>query len=147
VVRRKEEEDLVFWRKSNGAIDMSQRTLSPQKLQEIHNLAAQWGKIVAGRLGPTSGLDFQAMEAIAAAAATGLTEGTLGTLWEQHVQRVGTEQRCPACGRLCPVGFADRPLAVQGGQLTLHEPVSHCPDCRRDFFPPADLPASGQPQL
>jgi hypothetical protein len=124
---------------------MSQRTFSPQKLQEIHNLAAQWGKIVARRVGPMGGLDFQAMEQIAAAAATGLTEGTLDTLWEQQVQSVGTEQRCPDCGRLCPVGFADRPLAVHGGQLTLHEPVSHCPDCRRDFFPPADLPASGQP--
>ena len=75
------------------------------------------------------------MEQVAAAAATGLTEGTLDTLLEQHAQTLGTEQPCPDCGRLCAVDFEDRPLAVHGGQLTLHEPVSHCPDCRRDFFP------------
>jgi hypothetical protein len=34
---------------------------------------------------------------------------------------------------------------VQGGQITLHEPLCHCPDCRRDFFPPQGRPVSGQP--
>jgi hypothetical protein len=34
-----------------------------------------------------------------------------------------------------------RPLKVQGGQVQHHEPVGHCPDCRRDFFPPTDRPA------
>jgi hypothetical protein len=130
---------------------MLPRTLSPQKLQEIHALAAQWGKIVARRVcaesGPDQEMDFQAMEQVAAAAAAGLTEGTLGTLLEQQAQTLGTAQPCPECGRLCPVGCEDRPLAVHGGQLTLHEPVCHCPDCRRDFFPPADLPASGRPRL
>jgi hypothetical protein len=124
---------------------MSQRTLSPQRLQEIQDLAAQWGKIVARRLGSTTGLDFQALEQVAAAAATGLTEGTLDALLAQRAQTLGTQQHCPDCGRLCPVNYEDRPLAVHGGQLTLQEPVCHCPDCRRDFFPPADLPASGQP--
>jgi len=130
---------------------MEPRTLSPQKLQEIHALAAQWGTIVARRVCGASGtsqeMDFQAMEQVAAAAAAGLTEGTLGILLEQQAQTLGTEQPCPQCGRLCPVHYEDRPLTVQGGHLSLHEPVGHCPDCRRDFFPPADLPASGQPRL
>jgi hypothetical protein len=130
---------------------MSQRTVSPEKLQEIRELAAGWGKIVArralGESGPDSPLDFQAMEQVAAAAAGGLTEGTLGTLLEQQAQALAAQQPWPDCGRLCPVGSEDRPLAVQGGSLTLREPVCHCPDCGRDFFPPQDLPASGQPQL
>jgi hypothetical protein len=130
---------------------MSQRKLSPQKLQEIRDLAAQWGKIVArrafGEAGPGTEIDFQALEQVAAAAAAGLTEGTLGTLLEQQAQTLGTEQPCPDCGHLCPVDYEDRPLAVQGGQLTLHEPVCHCLDCRRDFFPPTDLLAPGQPRL
>jgi len=130
---------------------MEPRTLSPQKLQEIHALAAQWGKIVARRVwgesGPGQAMDFQAMEQVAAAAAAGLTEGTLGILLEQQAQTLGSEQPCPECGRRCAVNSEDRPLTVQGGHLTLHEPVGHCPDCRRDFFPPADLPASGQPRL
>jgi hypothetical protein len=130
---------------------MSQRKLSAEKLQEIHDLAAGWGKIVARRLfgdpGPGTEVDFQAMEEIAAVAARGLTEGTLGTLLEQQAQALGTEQACPDCGTLCPIDHEDRPLAVKGGHLTIHEPVCSCPACRRDFFPPPDLPASGQPQL
>jgi hypothetical protein len=125
--------------------------LSPQKLQEIREVAAQWGKIVArrafGEPSPDRPLDFQAMEQVAAAAARGLTEGTLATLLEQQAQVLPAEQPCPACGRLCPVGVEDRPLTVKDAQLTLHEPICHCPDCRRDFFPPADLSAPGQPQL
>ena len=130
---------------------MSQRDFSAAKLKEIHDLAAGWGKIIARRVfgdaGPDKTVDFQAMEKVAAAAASGLIEGTLGALVEQQAQTLGTEQPCPDCGRLCPVGYEDRPLAVKGGQLTLHEPICHCPDCRRDFFPPADLPAPGQPRL
>ena len=130
---------------------MSQRKLSAEKLQEIHDLAAGWGKIVARRVfgepGPGTEVDFQAMEEIAATAARGLTEGTLDTLLEQQAQTLGTEQPCPDCGSLCPVGHEDRPITVRGGQLTLHEPLCSCPACRRDFFPPPDLSAAGQPQL
>ena len=130
---------------------MSQRNLSAEKLKEIHDLAAGWGKIIASRVfgesGPDLTVDFQAMEQVAAAAASGLTEGTLATLVKQQAQTLGSEQPCPDCGRLCPVDYEDRPLAVKGGHLTLHEPVCHCPDCRRDFFPPPTLPAPGQPRL
>jgi hypothetical protein len=130
---------------------MSQHQPSPDKLQEIHDLAAGWGKIVARRAfaeaGTGTAIDFQTMEQVAAAAARGLTEGTLATLLEQQARTLATEQPCPDCGRLCPVDYEDRPLAIPGGQLALHEPVGHCPDCRRDFCPPADRAASGQPRL
>ena len=128
---------------------MSQSKLSEQKLQEIRELAAGWGKIVARRAfaEPGEPIDLSTMEQFAAAAAAGLTEGTLAVLLEQQAQVLAKEQPCPDCGRLCPVGREDRPLAVKGGQLTLHEPLCHCPDCRRDFFPPTDRTASGQPRL
>jgi len=130
---------------------MPQRQPSPQTLQAIHDFAAGWGKIVARRataaVPPGTPLDFAAMEHIAAAAAAGVTEGTLDVLLEQQAQTLAAEQPCPDCGRLCAVRTADRPLAVTGGQLTLREPLCHCPDCRRDFFPPPGRLASGQPQL
>jgi hypothetical protein len=130
---------------------MSQRTVSAEKLQQIHDLAAGWGKIIARRVlaepGPGTDLDFMALEQIAAAAAGGLTEGTLATLLDHQAQALPTEPPCPDCGRLCPVGSEVRPLTVRGGQLTLNEPVCHCPDCRRDFFPPADPAPPGQPRL
>ena len=130
---------------------MAQRNLSAQKLQQIRELAAGWGKIVARRAldetNPDTPMDLLVMEQLAAAAAAGLTEGTISTLLEQQAQELAADQPCPGCGRLCPVGNEDRPLAVKGGQVTVHEPVCHCPDCRRDFFPPTDIAASGQPQL
>lgn len=128
---------------------MSQRHLSAEKLKEIHELAAGWGKIIANRVfgaaGPDETVDFQAMEQVAAVAARGLTEGTLTILMEQRAKTLGSEQPCPDCGRLCPISYEDRSLNIKGGQLALHEPVCHCPDCRRDFFPPPAVPAPGQP--
>src|SRR5262245_38518228 len=132
---------------------MSQSKISPEKLQEIQDLAAGWGKIIAHRVfgepGPDGRVDFQTMEEVASAAASGLAQGTLSTLLEQQARSLPAEQPCPGCGRLCPVsGPEERPLAVKGGQvITLPEPVCHCPYCRRDFFPPQGLPAPGRPRL
>jgi hypothetical protein len=131
---------------------MSQRTLSAEQLQQIHELAAGWGKIIARRgedaAGPDTDIDFQTLERIAACAARGLTEGTLTALLQQQAQPLlDTQQPCPGCGRLCPVGSEQRPLIVPGGQLPLDEPIGHCPACRRDFFPPTAIAAPGQPRL
>lgn len=125
---------------------MAQSNMSEQQLQEIRDLAAQWGKIVARRLAPESGpLDFAAMEQVATAAAAGLTQGTLAVLLEQQVAALAVEHPCPACGRACPVQHEDRSLTVKGGvPVPFREPVCHCPDCRRDFFPPPPRLAAGQ---
>jgi hypothetical protein len=125
---------------------MARRTFTPEELQELRHLAAQWGKIVARRAcgddGPGLDVDLDAMEQIAQAAAAGLTEGTLQTLLEQQAQALGEQQSCPECGRLCAIRREERPLHVQGAQLQQSEPVGHCPDCRRDFFPPTADPAA-----
>ena len=130
---------------------MAQHPLSQQKIQEIRDLATQWGRIVArrafGDAGPGLDTDFSTLEQIAAVAAAGLTEGTLGTLLDQQARSLPEQPACPDCGRLCPVSYEDRDLTFEGGQIPLHEPVCHCPDCRRDFFPPQALPASGRPRL
>jgi len=130
---------------------MSQRTVSAEKLKEIQDLAAGWGKIVARRVfgepGPGTDVDFRTMEQIAAAAARGLIEGTLTTLVEQQAQSMPTEQACPECGYLCTVGHEDRTLKVKDGEITLNEPVCYCPDCRRDFFPPTARAAAGHSRL
>ena len=130
---------------------MSRPKISPQKLQEIREFAAEWGKIVArrafGESGPGLDVDFQAMEEIAAAAAAGLTEGTFTTLLEQQTHKLSPFHPCPDCQQLCAVKRADRPLDVPGGQLTYHEPICHCPVCRRDFFPPPARAASGRSRV
>ena len=52
------------------------------------------------------------MEQIAAAAARGLTEGTLATLLEPQAQALPPQLLCLDCGHLCPVAHEVRPLAV-----------------------------------
>jgi hypothetical protein len=124
---------------------MTQHKLSPQALQEIRDLASQWGKIVArhafGNAGPGTDIDLDTMEKVATVAAAGLTEGTLATLLEQQAQLLGTEYPCPDCGRPCTVHREERLLTLRGIQITQREPLAHCPGCRRDFFPPT-TPAS-----
>jgi len=115
---------------------------TPEQLAAVKELAKQWGKIVAksayGPEGPPLEVDFDEMEQLAAAATAGLVEGTLEHLTSQQAQRLPGELPCPTCQRPCPVQTRPRPLAARGATVTLHEPVAHCPACRRDFFPPTD---------
>jgi hypothetical protein len=140
----------VNQRKYRAGQAMAQPQLTPQKIQEIRDLAAQWGKIVArrafGDTGPQGPVSFQTLEQLAHAAAEGLTEGTLVTLLEQLAQPLPEQIPCPDCGHPCPVRREKRCLTIAGGQaVPLDEPVCHCPDCRRDFFPPPGGLATGQP--
>jgi hypothetical protein len=129
---------LVFQRNPKAGRTMPRTHFTAAELQELHDLAAQWGKIIARRTGADAlQLDFAVMEQLAQAAAAGLVEGTLQCLLQRQADALADQQACPACGRLCPLTYEDRTLHVQGGiDLPYHEPVSHCPDCRRDFFPP-----------
>ncbi|MBY0514330.1 MAG: hypothetical protein K2P78_10510 [Gemmataceae bacterium] len=125
---------------------MARRPFTPEELLELRQLAAQWGKIVARRAfgddGPGLDVDFDTMEQIAHAAAQGLTDGPLQTLLDRQTAALGDQQPCPDCGRACPVERQERPLRAKGVELRHNEPVCHCPDCRRDFFPPAADPAT-----
>jgi hypothetical protein len=44
--------------------------------------------------------------------------------------------KCPACGTRCETPSKTRRVTSVDGPLTMAEPVGHCPNCRRDFFPP-----------
>jgi len=121
---------------------MSTPPFTPAELDQLRNLAAQWGKIVSRRAfgddGPGLDVDFRTFEQIAAAAAQGLTEGTLQLLLQQQADRLPHEQPCPDCAKLCPTEPHTRPLTAQGATVQQAERRAHCPDCRRDFFPPPD---------
>ena len=92
---------------------MSKRDLSAEKLKEIHDLAAGWGKIIARRVfgesGPDQTVDFQAMEQVAAAAARGLTEGTLATLVEQQRKRWEPNNPAPTAATFVPSATRTEP--------------------------------------
>jgi len=135
--------------KSKVGRTMSSVKLPPEFLAELRDLASRWGQIAAQRAAAgidTQPLDFGDMERVAAVLAEGLTEGTLTALVQQRNDTVATEHPCPRCDTVCRVDYQERPLTIDTGQvLPLREPVCHCPRCRRDFFPPADGPAAGQP--
>ncbi len=116
---------------------MPRSHLTPVELQELHDLAAQWGNIIARRSGDEAlQFDLNTMEQIAQAAAAGLTQGTIECLLQRQAEALEPTHPCPACERVCPVTSEDRTLHAQAGvPLNYHEPVCHCPDCRRDFFP------------
>jgi hypothetical protein len=129
---------------------MAAPQITPDELQDIRELAACWGKIVArrafGDAGPGLDADLATLERIAMAAAGGLTEGTLAALLEQQAQALPAEAPCPACASPCPIHHEPRTLATaHGGTLLYREPAAHCPACRRDFFPSASGPAPGRP--
>ena len=130
---------------------MPRRQFTPEEIEELRNMAAHWGTIMArqafGDAGPGLDVDFAAMEQVAEAAAKGLTEGTLETCLETQAQQRGPQQPCPACGRNGTLDRPTRPLAVRGGRLEQSEPVAYCPDCRRGFFPPTAAVAPGRPRL
>jgi hypothetical protein len=120
---------------------------TPEELRQLHDLARQWAKIVSRRAfgddGPGLNVDFRTFEQIAAAAAHGLTEGTLQLLLEQQADKLPDEQPCPACSKPCPTTPHTRTLTARGATVEQVERIAHCPDCRRDFFPPADGPGVG----
>ena len=130
---------------------MATHRFTSDELRQLHDLARQWAKIVSRRAfgadGPGLDVDFRTFEQIAHAAAHGLTEGTLQLLLEQQAARLPPEQPCPACGALCPTKPSTRTLTARGAEVTQTEPLAHCPDCRRDFFPPADSAASRRPRV
>jgi hypothetical protein len=121
---------------------MSTSRFTAEELDQLRALAAQWGKIVSRRAFGDDGsgldVDFRTFEQIATVAAQGLTEGTLQLLLQQQADKLPPQQPCPACGKLCPTEPHLRPLTAQGPQIQQTERIAHCPDCRRDFFPPQD---------
>ena len=126
---------------------MATHRLTSDELQQLHDLAKQWAKIVSRRAfgddGPGLDVDFRTFEQIAHAAAHGLTEGTLQLLLEQQAAKLPPDQSCPACGTLRPTRPSTRTLTARGAEVQQTEPVAHCPACRRDFFPPPGAPRPG----
>lgn len=130
---------------------MTTHKLSSEDLRHIYELAKRWGKIVVrrqwGDQGPGLDVDLDQMEEVAVAALHGLLAGTLGQATEQQARRLGSQQVCPDCGRVCPLTTEERTVQARGGPFEHSEPKGHCPVCRRDFFPSTAGVAARQPRL
>jgi len=87
---------------------------------------------------------FHDLEAAGRALGRAVAQGATERLAFARAERLSGRQPCPTCGRLYPLIHRDRPLETIDGPLELHEPVCHCPACRRDVFP--QRPALGLDQ-
>jgi len=149
---RKEELALVVARKFFVGHIMSTLKVSPEFLAQLRELAVQWGKTAAQRVSAEAGsaplITFAAIEEFAALIAAGVTEGSVATLLDKQAQTLTDAHPCPKCQTQCPVKYRDRPLTLETGQLVaLHEPICHCPKCKRDFFPPTEFAATRRAQV
>jgi hypothetical protein len=131
---------------------MAARKATANDLKRIEELAKRWGKIIVrehwGDQGPGLDVDLTQMEDLGLAAVRGLLAGTLETATQMQAGRLGEQQACPICGRMCPLRPEERPVVVHGGSSFQHcEPKGHCPACRRDFFPSASGVEAGHARL
>lgn len=131
--------------------NMATREPTPEDLDRIAELAKRWGKIVVkehwGEHGPGLDVNLDRMEQVALAALRGLLAGTLEAATQQQARALGEQHPCPDCKRPCPLVTEDRTVTTGEGSFEHHEPKAHCPDCRRDFFPPAGAPGTEQSRL
>ncbi|MBV8383149.1 MAG: hypothetical protein JOZ63_11110 [Planctomycetaceae bacterium] len=123
----------------------------PEDLSQLRDLAYGWGTVVSrrayGEEGPGLALDFDAIETLAVTVGQAVIQGAIEETLKTQCKLLGDHQPCPACARDCPVDTASRTLQVRGATITYHEPVGHCPACRRDFFPSAPQLAARLAQL
>src|ERR1700693_2657215 len=98
---------------------MGSRKLTPQELESVTQLARSWGKVVArrafGEKGPGLDVDLSQMEAVAVAAARGLTAGAMEAATDLQAQQLGGEQPCPKCGRPAVSERMNEPFTSKGG--------------------------------
>lgn len=129
---------------------MASKAARKRKLEEIQEIAEGWGKIIAQESfpeGPGPDVTLADMEELAMAASRALVRGAVEAMTGSQGERLGKEAPCPTCGKIGLLKTAPRSMVVRGGEAVLHEPVGHCPKCRRDFFPAAAAVESGRPRI
>lgn len=104
----------------------------------IHGVAKNFVERVYGPQGPAWGTQFSDLEELAVQIGQAVSRQML----DQALQRQAAEpapaedQVCPSCGD--PVACGDpepRIVTTRAGDAEWQEPHTHCPRCRRSFFP------------
>jgi hypothetical protein len=109
----------------------------PEDLSHLRDMAYGWGKVASrrayGEEGPGLDSDFDSIESLAVEIGQAVIRGAIEEALTTQVKLLGEHQPCPACARDCPVTTESRSIQIRGGTIRYHEPVCHCPACRRDF--------------
>jgi hypothetical protein len=86
------------------------------------------------------GLTLAQIEQLSTRIGQRLTARLTGHALEQHAQAsqpADAHAACPRCTLRCRLTRKKRRVTTTAGPVEYREPASHCPDCRRDFFPGA----------
>ena len=126
---------------------MSFKKTAAPPVAELHNLINGVAKNIVDKVygpqGPVWGTAFSDLEEVAVQVGQALSRQLL----DQALQRQASEalpaadQVCPTCqGPLQPHEAEPRIVQTRVGDAEWHEPSSHCPRCRRAFFPSVETP-------
>lgn len=118
----------------------------PDESSKRRDMAYGWATIASRRAygdeGPGLDIDFDSIETMAVDVGQAVVRGAIEEALKTQWKLLGDRQPCPQCVGDSPLVTLPRSSQVRGGTISYHEPVCHCPACRRDVFPsPPDLAA------
>lgn len=106
-------------------------------------LAEFFSEEVYGPEGPELDSDIDEFEDLAVLAARAAFDAVIARALVLQNQKLPDKLPCPKCERRCRVEFEERSIQGRMGTATIQEPVCHCSNCERDFFPSAGRLAAG----
>lgn len=106
-------------------------------------LAEVFSSEAFGPDGPPLDCDMDEIEDAAVLAARAAFDAVIARALVLQNQKLPPELPCPQCETACAVRFEKRTVQGRLGRAEIQEPVCHCPQCQRDFFPAAGNVAAG----
>jgi hypothetical protein len=106
-------------------------------------LAEAFSEEAFGPDGPELDCDIDEIEEAAVLAARAAFDAVIAQALRLQNQKLPEQLPCPKCERPCPVNFEKRTVRGRLGTAQIQEPLCHCPQCQRDFFPSAGSVAPG----
>lgn len=107
---------------------------------------SQW---TFGERGPDLQVTLADLEQFLRPLMAAMAGGFLAVSAAEQTERLPETRPCPTCGHECSQEERERTIAAEQGPYTWAEPVCHCSQCERAFFPAAirtqDWPARLQP--
>lgn len=104
----------------------------------IQGVAKNFVDRVYGPQGPQWGTRFSDIEELAVQIGQAVSQQMLDQALQRQADEAvpATDQRCPSCGGAMQSREPEpRIVTTRAGDAAWQEPQSHCPGCRRAFFP------------
>lgn len=109
------------------------------KRDELVQSARLLGKKISrwtfGERGPDLQVTLADLEQFLRPLMAAMAGGFLAVSAAEQTERLPETRPCPTCGHECSQEERERTIAAEQGPFTWAEPVCHCPQCERAFFP------------